>query len=86
MKLIYSDYFKKRLKKRLSKTPKLKKKIGKQLKMLVFDFNYPSLRTYKLKGSRVDEYSIWIEGDLRITFVILEDELLLTDIIKHDEY
>jgi plasmid maintenance system killer protein len=29
-----------------------------------------SLKTHKLKGNRAKEYAIWIEGDLRITFVL----------------
>lgn len=86
MKLVYSDHFKKRLKKRLEKSTKLKIKVGKQLKFLCQDIHHPSLKTHRLKGSRVNEYAIWIEGDLRITFVIVENCLLLTDIITHDEY
>jgi len=86
MKLIFSDYFKKRLKKRLNKNPKLKIKVSKQLKLLRNDISYPSLKAHKLKGARASEYSIWIEGDLRIIFLITENGFLLTDIITHKEY
>ncbi len=86
MNLAYSNYFKKRFRKRLEKSPKLKSKISKQLKLLVQDIHHPSLKTHKLKGNRKDEYAIWIEGDIRITFLIIDDRLLLTDIITHDEY
>ena len=86
MKLVYSDHFKKRLKKRLSKKPSLKQRVGKQLKLLVSNMQHPSLKTHKLKGNRAKEYAIWIEGDLRITFILVEDTILLTDIITHDEY
>lgn len=86
MNLFYSEYFKKRLKKRLEKSPKLKLKISKQLKILTQDIHHPSLKTHKLKGTRKDEYAIWIEGNLRITFLVIDDRLLLTDIITHDEY
>jgi len=86
MKLIYSENFKKRLKKRINKNHSLKQKVGKQLKLLVANMRHPSLKTHKLKGTRVNEYAIWIEGDVRITFILLEGTVLLTDIITHDEY
>lgn len=86
MKLVYTDHFRKRLKKRLEKNSKLREKVGKQLKLLGRDLTYPSLRTHKLKGERILEYAIWIEGDLRITFQIIGEGILLTDIITHDEY
>lgn len=86
MKLASTVYFDKSLKKRLSKNLHLKQKVQKQLGLLVSDFHHPSLKTHKLKGNRGDQYSIWIEGDLRITFILLEETILLTDIITHDEY
>ena len=86
MKLIYSEYFKKKLKKRITKNNLLKKKVGKQLKLLVLDFKHPSLKTHKLKGKRANEYAIWIEGDLRITLILEDNTILLTDFIKHDDY
>ncbi|PIR62059.1 MAG: hypothetical protein COY81_04495 [Candidatus Pacebacteria bacterium CG_4_10_14_0_8_um_filter_43_12] len=86
MKLVYSDHFKTRLKKRVVKNRLLTQKVGKQLKLLLSNMKHPSLKIHKLKGTRAKEYAIWIEGDLRITFVLLEDTMLLTDIITHDEY
>ena len=86
MKLSYSDYFRKRLKKRIDKNSQLKQKVSKQLKLLVQNIHHPSLKIHKLKGTRKTEYAIWLEGDLRITFVVIEEGLLLTDIITHDEY
>lgn len=86
MKLTYSDYFQKRLKKRITKNPQLKAKVGKQLKILEYDLNYPSLKTHKLQGKRATEHAIWIEKNLRITFIIIKNDILLTDIITHDEY
>lgn len=86
MKMVFSEYFKKKLKKRLTKKPALKPKVAKQLKLLQLDFTHPFLKTHKLKGTRAKEYAIWIEGDLRVTFVILEETILLTDFITHDQY
>jgi len=86
MKIIASEHFQKRLKKRLDKNPGLKERVRKQLKFLAADFKHPSLNTHKLKGTRAQEYAIWIEGDLRITFYIVDGSILLTDIITHSEY
>lgn len=82
----YSPNFEKGLKKRLVRTPSLKKKVGKQIMLLQKDIRHPSLKVHKLKGSREDQYSFWIEGNIRITFVIFEEAVYLTDIITHDEY
>jgi mRNA-degrading endonuclease YafQ of YafQ-DinJ toxin-antitoxin module len=86
MNLIYSDHFKKRLQKRLEKNSQLRSKVAKQLKLLIQNSEHPSLKTHKLKGRRATEYAIWIVDNLRITFVVAADGLLLTDILTHDEY
>ena len=86
MKLESTAYFDKRLAKRLRKSPQFKKKVDKQLRLLVSDLRYPSLKLHKLEGKRAQEVAVWIEGNLRITFQIIEDTILLTDIITHDEY
>ncbi len=86
MRLVYSNHFKKRLKKYLNKDPRLFSKVNKQLKQLQQDISYPSLKTHKLHGKRADQYAIWIVGDVRITFLITQDFYLLTDVISHDEY
>lgn len=86
MNLFYSEHFKKRLKKHFSKNPQLRFKVAKQLHFLEEDIEHPSLKAHKLKGKRNSEYAIWIEGDLRILFIIVDDGLLLTDVVKHDEY
>jgi len=86
MKLAYSNYFEKRLKKQLKQHPHIRSKIKKQLALLQKDISYPSLKTHKLQGKRLNQYSIWIEGNLRITFIIVEESIILTDLITHDEY
>lgn len=86
MNLRYSDHFQKKLQKRLRKHPNLRPKLAKQLKLLEKNIAHPSLKTHKFKGQHLDEYAIWIEGDLRVLFVMMEGELLLTDLINHDEY
>lgn len=86
MKINSTLFFDKRLKKKLSRNPGLKKKVNKQLKILKVNANHPSLRKHKLVGKRSTEYAIWIEGNTRITFRRKSDIILLTNIINHDEY
>ncbi len=47
---------------------------------------HPSLKTHKLKGARQDQYSFWVEGNLRIVYVFNGHEVIFTDILTHDEY
>ena len=86
MKLAYSDHFKKRLKKQLNQNPPIRAKIEKQLLLLQKDIRHPSLKMHKLKGKRLNQFAIWIEGDIRITLILVDQTMLLTDIITHDEY
>lgn len=86
MKLVYSDYFLTKLRKRVKKKSQLDYKIRKQLHLLVVDPKHPGLKLHKLKGKRSEEYSIWIEGNTRVTFILIKDSCLLTDFIKHDQY
>ncbi|PIZ65973.1 hypothetical protein CO051_06600 [Candidatus Roizmanbacteria bacterium CG_4_9_14_0_2_um_filter_39_13] len=86
MKLTYSNHFKKRLKKQLKQNPQIRSKIHRQLLFLQTDTRHPSLKMHKLKGERLDQFAIWIEGNIRITFIIVDGVALLTDIIRHDEY
>ncbi len=87
MKISYSNHFELRLKKRIGRSKKLRKNIKSKLKLLQMDIHSQGLKTHKLKGKRIDQYSFWVEGNLRIVFIRLsEEEILLTDIINHDEY
>ncbi len=86
MKLIYSDRFKRKLRKVVVKNARARARVSKQLKLLLEDFIHPSLKTHKLKGKRTDQYSIWIEGNLRITFVLIDGNVFLTDVVNHDQY
>ena len=81
-----TSYFDKNLSKKLRKNPQLSSKVKKQVELLKENLRHPSLRLHKLSGEREQEYSFWIEGNLRITFVIIDNVILFTDIITHDEY
>ncbi len=86
MTLHYTDRFRKRLAKRVNKSLDLKEKVERQLGLLQADARHPALKMHKLKGARSEQFAIRIEGDLRITFVRVDDGFLLVDIITHDEY
>jgi len=86
MRIRTTAHFDKNLSKKLKKNPQLKSKIKKQVELLEGNLRHPSLKLHKLSGERTQEYSFWIEGNLRITFTIVDDVILFTDIITHDEY
>jgi mRNA-degrading endonuclease YafQ of YafQ-DinJ toxin-antitoxin module len=86
MNIRTTAYFDKNLSKKIKKNPQLKTKVKKQVELLKENLRHPSLRLHKLSGKRAQEYSFWIEGNLRITFIIINNEILFTDIITHDEY
>lgn len=86
MNLRYTSHFKRKLKLTVKKKPVLKKKTVLQLNLLLKNPNHPSLRLHKLKGKRINQYSIWPESNLRITFIKEEQNYILTDILTHDQY
>jgi len=79
-------HFDKAIAKKVKKNPQLKPKIKKQIRLLKKDLRHPSLKLHKLSGKRAEEYSFWIEGNLRITFMFVGGGILFTDMITHDEY
>lgn len=86
MKIQYTNHFKKRLRKRIKNNPILRQKIAKQVGLFQKNQLHPSLRLHKLRGERIDQFSLWIEGNLRITFIQTGEDIIFTDIITHDEY
>lgn len=86
MNIRTTSSFDKKLKKKISKKPKLKDKISKQTKLLTQNIKHPSLKVHKLKGSHQLDYAFWIEDDLRIIFKIIDNNIIFTNLITHDEY
>lgn len=86
MEIRTTSHFDKAIAKRVKKNPWLKIKVKKQINLLQKDLRHPSLKLHKLSGKRSQEYSFWIEGNLRITFMFIDDAVLFTDVITHDEY
>jgi len=84
--IIYlSRDFIKRYKKLVKHNPKLKEKIKKRLELLKNNLNHPLLKLHKLKGKRVEDWSISIETDMRMVFTYVKDGILFVDIGSHDE-
>lgn len=86
MEIRSTAHFDKNLSKKVKKNRELREKIRKQIELLRENFKHPSLKLHKLTGKRAQEYSFWIEGNLRITFLIIDGKVLFTDIITHVEY
>ena len=86
MNLHYTSHFKRKLKLVIKKKPALKKKVSLQLALLLENPNHPSLRLHKLRGKRISQHSIWLESNLRITFIKEKQTYILTDVLTHDQY
>ncbi|OIN89606.1 hypothetical protein COW80_01125 [Candidatus Beckwithbacteria bacterium CG22_combo_CG10-13_8_21_14_all_01_47_9] len=86
MRLYFTSHFRRVFKQRCRKNQKLKIKIDRQIDLFQNNISHQSLRVHKLKGERINESAFWIEGNLRIVFVKDKQDLILTDIITHDEY
>ena len=86
MNLYPTPRFKRKLKLRIKKKPSLQLKIKQKLNLLIEKPDHPSLRLHKLKGKRLNQYSISINPDLRIIFLKEKKNYILTDFITHDQY
>ena len=64
----------------------LKEKFAAYVEFLRENPRHPSLRLHKLKGKRLDQFSFWIEDDLRVMFVHDGSDIIFTDVLTHDEY
>lgn len=86
MNFHYTNHFNRELKQKIKKDSSLKKKLILRLKLLLKNPQHPSLRLHKLKGRRINQYSIWIAPNLRIIFAKEKETYILTDILTHDQY
>lgn len=80
LKSVSSPLFKRQYKRLPTNT---QKKFTKQLKNLVKNYRYPSLRTRKMVG--VDWFEARIDIHYRFTFKIEKDSIILMTIGPHDE-
>ncbi|VXD25026.1 type II toxin-antitoxin system RelE/ParE family toxin [Planktothrix paucivesiculata] len=91
MKLVWSNGFKRGVKKLIKKNPHLQQKIIDVLEILADDpFNF-SLKSHKLTGNLDGLWACWVNYNCRIVFEFSEDKelvervIFLIDIGSHDE-
>ncbi len=67
------------------KQPQLLKKIQKQLILFKTNIRHPSLRTHKLKGNLSNTWSISVEDNIRLIYVIKDNKAIFLKIGTHEE-
>ncbi len=86
MNLHFTNSFIRKVRRLTKKDPSLKRSLKKQFKIFAQNPYHPSLKTHKLKGKRINEYSIWIKSNLRAIAVKEKGNFIFFDLITHDEY
>ena len=72
-------------------SPQVRKKVRKQLELLLQNFRYPSLHTEKLQGATFAGENVWsfrVDRNHRVLFIIRKEEgaYYLISVGKHDIY
>lgn len=81
-----SDGYLSTYRKLVRKNPQIHPIVKKKLTIFQNKPNYPSLKLHKLKGKKVNQWSITIKPDLKIIFVYSgKKDVVLTDIGSHDK-
>ena len=76
--------YSKKFVKSYSKLPlKIRNKVDKQLRYLVEDFHYPSLRTKKMDA--VGRWEARVDRFYRFTFDLIDETIFLLTLGTHDE-
>lgn len=89
MKIEFTDAFKKKIQQVIRKNPHLQSAFKKQFNLFKSNPFHPSLRLHKLKGTRSEQYAIWIKGDVRalsIKSTTNSDTYIFFDVVTHDTY
>lgn len=63
---------------------KIKKKCKKQLKLLLYNYRYPSLRTKKIEGTK-NIFEARVDKRYRFTFQVNHEYYILRVVGDHDE-
>ncbi|MFA7123892.1 MAG: type II toxin-antitoxin system mRNA interferase toxin, RelE/StbE family [Candidatus Delongbacteria bacterium] len=87
IKIIYSDHFKRRVRKFVKKHPDLVQQYEKTIELLELNPHHPSLRLHKLTGKLSDLYSVYINITYRLSieFLIQDEKIIPVDIGTHEE-
>lgn len=86
MRIFYTSHFRRTYKQYCKNNPQLKTKFERQINLFQKNILHPSLRVHKLKGKRLNQYSFWIKGDIRIIYVKDKQDIVFSAIITHGEY
>lgn len=86
VRIVYSEQFKKSVKKFAKKHPDLVGQYEKTIQLLEIKPFHPSLRLHKLTGKLSDLYSVSINITYRLSleFIIQEDKIIPVDIGTHE--
>lgn len=85
MKIKYHKDFLKNYKKRIKPYPKLATQFTRQLNKFIENPKDPSLRNHKLIGKMKSFRAFSVTGDIRIVYVIVNNEIWLYDIGSHNQ-
>ena len=89
MNIEFTISFKKKTQQLARKNPQLKTTLKKQFNQFKINPLHPSLRLHKLRGTRSEQYAIWIKGDLRALSIKSKnqkDTYIFFDLVSHYEY
>jgi addiction module RelE/StbE family toxin len=85
MKIQYHREFLKSYNKRVAPYPKLELQFKKQLDKLITNPNDSTLRDHKLIGKRKNFRSFSVTGDIRVVYLIVNNNIWLFDIGSHNQ-
>jgi len=85
MKIQYHREFLKSYKKRIVPYPKLELQFKKQLNKLIANSNDPALRDHKLIGKKKNFRAFSVSGDIRVVYIIVDNNIWLFDIGSHNQ-
>ena len=85
MEFRVSDELNHEIKKIKKRDKKLYVKIEKQLFLFKQNNKHPSLRLHKLTGDQTGIWSMSIDKNMRMLFIVIDDEAHFFDLGTHDE-
>jgi len=81
----YHKEFLKNYKKRIKPYPKLSSQFSKQLNRFITNPKDANLRDHKLIGKKKSFRAFSITGDIRVVYLIIDNEIWLYDIGSHNQ-
>ena len=85
MMIKYHKDFSKNYKKRIAPYPRLVKQFKSQLTIFLKNSNDGKVRDHKLTGKKKNFRAFSVTGDIRVIYLIVDNELWLYDIGSHNQ-